>query len=204
MGAVSNIDLSEVAKKDFQFLDTDYFDGGYIDQWGSYFIIDKVEDGRYMMSLKQLGGYLHETALGGWENDYVLKSVNEGTYSGSIFQWGRGNPPTRYIDIEYLIINNELIGISQGGILFWVKDKDESVEDLSKRCLEIDSDFFCYGEKPKRFATEEEFRNFPLVEVKKTGAESRTLNISFKDTTSANQRDFFNRWATEVIMKPGE
>lgn len=195
MGAVSYISLTEEVQKKIG-LDTSSFGGGYIDDWGSSFLVSQEEDGRFMLHMANLGGYLHENACGGWENDSELKAIKESTFNGSVFQWGAETD-----DIIYHFKNNELIGIAHGGILFWTKEPVNSIDKYVEELTALESDFFYdhYGEPILRVATDEDRKTYPMKKDVKPPSTEPGPSFTFTETESLEKTKLMKGWVAELV-----
>jgi hypothetical protein len=197
MGAVSYIRIDKNSSEGLP--DLSRFGGGYLDNWGSSFVIKKDDEGRLLLSLETLGDYLHQSARNGWENDSELKAIQEKTFNGAVMQWGNANDH----DIQYHFHNNELIGIGHAGILIWSKDNHETIEQYVELCHSYDRCFFegGYCEPLTRFANEEDKQSFPLKRVPTTtrGQGEPRPTITFSEKTSKATSSCMEAWAKQIL-----
>lgn len=151
MGAVSYIyPTKEVKEKLKDVIDVSTYGGGYFDYWGSTFKLS-LEDAKIVINFDHLGYYLSEDAYNGWHKDDNIRAVLDNNFSGVFSQWS-GNSDRR--DINYLIIDNEVIAIGRNGEICWVNDQSAnlSIEELKEKCHGHNKYFFDFDwEIPRSF-----------------------------------------------------
>lgn len=154
MGAVSYLYATkEVKEKLKDIIDVSNYGGGYFDQWGSSFKLS-IENGKIVINFEGLGEYLSVDALGGWYNDYKIRPVLDREFNGVFSQWSSTKDDR---DINYLIIENEVIAIGRNGEICWLNEqsKDLNIDELTKLCNSKNNDFFDFDwEIPKYFLGE--------------------------------------------------
>lgn len=199
MGAVSYIRIDKNSSEGLP--DLSRFGGGYLDNWGSSFVIKKDVDGRLMLSLESLGDYLDPNARGGWENDSELKAVQNKTFIGTVLQWGADQAQ----DIQYHFHNNELIGIGHAGILLWSKDIYETIEQYLDLCFSYSKCFFegGYCGPLNRLATDEDKRAFPLKHPNSDNSleKEKLTTLRFSEKTSKPIDSFMMSWVDDLAPK---
>lgn len=205
MGAVSTLTIDQRVLEEVP-INHNLFGGGYMDYWGSSYRVSRVSDGRLMLKFDSVGGYLSENAYDGWENDSVIKSIREEKFSGVFSQWALDRintikPETRCYDLDYGFINNELMFVSQNGIVFWkAPGYLGGVTDLVDECVKANPYFFDYEwTKPIRMATAAECAAFPLREPPRPISDEKPLIVSYTVRESPAMSKFIDRWVKEVV-----
>lgn len=196
MGAVSYINHDQQVIKHVG-IDLSIYSGGYIDKWGSSFKLS-LENGRVMFSLDQLGGCLSES---GWKDDSTLKEITEGTFTDGLFQWNMVNSDDP--QMEYVIVNNELLALVQCGVVLWKAKSVKSVTALTRQCLKYSSGFFTYFKRtPYRLAFYSE-RKYGIKpqKVNESTYGTPSVQVSYAERTGSSLNNFYNSWLKAIGIK---
>lgn len=206
MGAVSSLQPSQRVQEEVP-VNHLLFGGGYLDDWGSAYSIEREDDGRLMLKFDFLGGYLSENCKPSWEEDRVIKAVRENRWSGVFSLWAMDRKQIdserkgEVYDLDYGFINNELMFVSQNGIVFWKSEAFMgTIDELVVACKEVDKYFFDYDwTTPVRMASTTECANFPLRREYREPSREIGPTISYVERESAGMAAFMKTWMNSFI-----